>query len=406
MRPFAGRRRRLAGVACAVAAVVRIILGWTTAALAADPAVIMAVSGPEEIVYSWQKDRCDDRFIPDAPSRAFRDATGLVHLIATHYTNWEMVGPELNRVRPRCRILYQGREDADIGRYDDRSWIEATYTLDGRTIFALISNEWDGTRHPGSGCTGTFGRTRRCIYNSLTLAVSADGGETYAPPASGRLVAGLPYRFAEDASSDRPWGYLTTSNIIARNGSYYALIGAWQRGAQAYGNCLIRTDSLADPKAWRAWDGNDFTRRFVDAYHDSGFRPEEHACEPVGAGSLNWEVRSVSWHAPSNSYIAILYGASHDGAGRRITGIHYATSPDLVHWSRLALLIEAPSALDPERCRSLIRYPSLLDAASPSRNFETVGGAAYIYVTRTNVPACRQTMDRDLVRVPVTIAPR
>ncbi len=406
MHPYAGRRRRLTGVACAVAAVVRIILGWTTAALAADPAVVMAVSGPEEIVYSWQKDRCDDRFIPDAPSRAFRDAAGLVHLIAAHYTNWEMVGPELNRVRPRCRILFQGREDADVGRYDDRSWIEATYTLDGQTIFALVSNEWDGTRHPNSGCTGTFGRTRRCVYNSLTLAVSADGGKTYASPPGERLVAGLPYRFAEADGSDEPQGYLTSSNIIARDGSYYALIGAWPRGAQKYGNCLIRTSSLADPKAWRAFDGESFRRRFADAYHDDGFAPEEHVCEPVGAGSLDWEVRSIGWHAPSNSYIAVLYGASHDAAGRRIAGIHYATSPDLVHWSRLALLIEAPQALDRERCRSFIRYPSLLDAASPSRNFETVGATAHVYMTRTNVPTCRQTMDRDLVRLPVRITPR
>jgi hypothetical protein len=402
MRRFDRQRRRARGVCAAVA----LLLGSIEAALAADPAIVISISGAEEVVYKWQKDRCDDRFIPDAPARAFRDAGGLVHLIAAHYPNWEMVGASLDRVRPRCRILFQGSEDADIGRYDDRAWIEGTYTLDGQTIFALLSNEWDGSRHPGSGCSGTFGKTRRCVFNSLTLAVSADGGETYAPPPGARLVASLPYRFAEDVSSDNPWGYLTSSNIIGRDGRYYALIGAWPRGAQAYGNCLIRTDSLADATAWRAWDGQGFTRRFVDPYRDTGFAPDEHVCEPVGAGSLNWEVRSVSWHPASSTYIAILYGASQQTGGRRIAGIHYATSADLISWSSIKPLLEAPSALDRQRCLPFIRYPSLLDAESQSRNFETIGSRAYVYFTRTNVPDCRQTMDRDLVRMPVTIAPR
>ncbi|MFO1152301.1 MAG: hypothetical protein U1E42_01370 [Rhodospirillales bacterium] len=396
------RRRRLANGICAA---VTLLLGSIEAAEAADPAVVIAISGPEEVVYSWQKDRCDDRFIPDAPARAFRDADGLVHLIAPHYPNWELVGTSLDRVRRRCHVLFEGSEDADSGRYDDRAWIEGTYTLDGKTIFALLSNEWDGTRHPGSGCSGTVGRTRRCIYNSLTLAISTDGGETYTPPRGRRLVASLPYRFASEADDDRPAGYGTSSNIIAREGVFYALIGAWPRGAQAYGNCLIRTDSLADAASWRAWDGHDFSRRFVDPYHETDFSPDQHVCEPVGAGSLNWEVRSVSWHAPSQSYITILYGASQSASDRRITGIHYATSPDLISWSAIKMLLAAPSALDRQRCQSFIRYPSLLDAKSASRNFETVGGQAHIYFTRTNVPDCRQTMDRDLVRLPVTITP-
>ncbi len=48
-----------------------------------------------------------------------------------------------------------------------------------------------------------------------------------------------------------------------------------------------------------------------------------------------------------------------------------------------------------------VAYPSVLDPDSTSRNFETTGKEAYLYFTRYNYQSCRETFDRDLVRIPI-----
>ena len=51
-----------------------------------------------------------------------------------------------------------------------------------------------------------------------------------------------------------------------------------------------------------------------------------------------------------------------------------------------------------------IAYPSLLDARSTDRNFMSVGQTAELFLTRFNITGCRTSMDRDLIRVRVTIS--
>ena len=53
--------------------------------------------------------------------------------------------------------------------------------------------------------------------------------------------------------------------------------------------------------------------------------------------------------------------------------------------------------------KAVFAYPSLLDPDSPSRNFDTVGDRAYLYLTRFNMTDCKLPMNRDLVRYPVKI---
>jgi hypothetical protein len=48
-------------------------------------------------------------------------------------------------------------------------------------------------------------------------------------------------------------------------------------------------------------------------------------------------------------------------------------------------------------------FPSVIDPGSTSRNFETVGKTAYLYYTQFHYTNCQQTLDRDLVRVPIAI---
>ena len=141
-------------------------------------------------MFDYTEDACSPIDIPDAPARAFRDADGQVHLIASHYVTRAMVGPSLDAVRHDCRRVMVSDLDGDPARFDDREWITAPYTTDGRTVYALVHNEYQGDKHPGRCPSEEY---LKCWYNSITLARSTDGGphlhacRTAAPP--GRVGA-------------------------------------------------------------------------------------------------------------------------------------------------------------------------------------------------------------------------
>ncbi len=87
--------------------------------------------------------------------------------------------------------------------------------------------------------------------------------------------------------------------------------------------------------------------------------------------------------------------------GRARWGVYYSLSPNLVNWTRRRLLMKSRLAAI-SRCGSPISYPSLLDASSPTRNFETTGRRPYLFYTRFHNRSCRLTLNRDLVRRRVT----
>jgi len=91
---------------------------------------------------------------------------------------------------------------------------------------------------------------------------------------------------------------------------------------------------------------------------------------------------------------------------RVVSGVYYSLSRDLVHWSPRQLLMES-QLRQTYRCggSSPVSYPSAIDPHSPSRNFETTGPRFHLYFTRFNYRRCRQTNDRDLVRVAVAFSP-
>ena len=60
------------------------------------------ITGEEEVVFDWSVDRCEPENIPDLSTRAFRDASGQVNLINSHYVAYRMVGPDLNNVKIDC----------------------------------------------------------------------------------------------------------------------------------------------------------------------------------------------------------------------------------------------------------------------------------------------------------------
>ena len=377
---------------------------------APPPSVQVKLAGEPEVVYRWAAHACKEDDWPDAAARAFKDASGQVRLIATGYHNWSMVGPNLNSLRADCHSLMVGGNQADPGAWDDLPWIEATYTLDGKHVVALMSNEWNAWRHREtalareSECDDPH--HQHCYFYSITQANSDDGGAQFAYPPGRHMAAALPERFHRQHGSTDSQGYAEVSNIFARDGHFFAFLGVRASGVQPGGNCLIRTDTPLDPGSWRGWDGQGFSVRFADPYHEAVGQPAQHVCVTIPVpGDRSAEVRSVSWHAPSHSFIAVVRGVLKPvGAEKPLAGFFYSTSPDLIHWSGAGLIM--PLALHSE-CKPTLFYPSLLDPASPGRNFEAVGDSPYIYFTRFNVgpPTCKGGLDRDLVRVRLQILP-
>src|SRR5262249_35035258 len=133
-------------------------------ALAAEPELVMRIAGEEAVVFRSAADGCEKNDIPDAPARAFRDASGRGHLFASHFVNRGLVGPDLEHLRIDCRVVYRGAERDDPAAFDDRSWLGAFHTRDGTTVAALVHNEFQGNRRPAL-CPSS--RYIECWYNSV-----------------------------------------------------------------------------------------------------------------------------------------------------------------------------------------------------------------------------------------------
>lgn len=359
--------------------------------------VRIVVTGGKQTVFDWSKQRCEDLDLPDLPARAFRDAHGRVQLIAAHYIDRRLVGRDLNHLEHPCGVILHSDFNPDPAAFDDHEWIASTWTSDGKTVYALLHDEYQGWTHPGQCPSGDW---ETCWWNTVTAAVSTDGGRTYTDATPSRLVASVPYRYVPDSGTFGP-GWPT--NIVRSGGYFYSIVYVkWQPVGQPDldRNCLMRTTDLADPSSWRAWnDAAGFTTSFIDPYTDSS-PPEPHFCQGVVPttsegmlvpGSLTYSTVARQW---------ILVGVLADG-------FYYSLSPDLIHWTT-PVRFYAGRAVWAYRCgkHDPIHYPSLIDPSSRSRNFQTVGAHAYLYFTDFHREGCSIGLDRDLVRVPVEIRAR
>ena len=351
--------------------------------------VTVSVRGRPTTVFSWSSQRCDDNDIPDTPARAFRDAQGQVNLIATHDVDRRFIGPDLNHLRHPCATIMRSDENPDPADFDDRGWIAATWTLDGRTVYALVHDEYQGNNH---GCV--FGYLA-CWYNAITLAISRNGGRSYSA-ASSRLVASIPYKYSPGGG---PAGVFAPTNIVRnpRDGYLYAIVFRDIQDKDV-ANCLIRTKTPGVASSWRAWSGGtSFNTSFVDPYGVVD-DPAAHSCTDILRGMHpGFSGGSLTYNSVAHQWLRVIQGGD---------GFYYTLSPDLINWTYPVRFYagDFPAAFkcgDPDP----IEYPSLMDPASRSRNFDTSGATAYLYYTQFHYQDCRQTLDRDLMRVAVTIRP-
>jgi len=202
---------------------------------ASDPTI--AITGPVEVVYDWSTDRCDFRDWPDMPLRPFRDANGMVQANRSQESNRRFMGPELDSIEALCDVTLQSSLDPNPSKYNNHQWMQAFYTEDGQTVHAIVHNE---ENNEGSS------------YHNMTYAVSTDAGATFQqpdPPA--HLVATMPLKFEKGLGL---YSMSSGSNIIkGKDGYYYTLALRQEINVGDSHVCLLRTDDLSDPAAWRAW---------------------------------------------------------------------------------------------------------------------------------------------------------
>lgn len=363
-------------------------------------ALDIAVTGPEESAYKWAEDRCDEDQIPDSPVRAFRSVDGNVRLMAAHFNNQFLVGPQARSVKRNCTSAFAARMENAPEKFNARTWLQTFYTEDGQTIYSLGSADYHGSWF--DRCSGRNNDNPKCWRSAIVLAVSKDGGTSFTTAEPPQHIIARPPNSFESEERGRPAGFFTTSNIVKRGNFYYTLINTQGFDEQKPGNCLIRTDKLENPDSWRAWNGKDFAIRLPRAAGD-----KEPPCTIVNGPTEPF--RTVLQHVPSGLYVAVSSSTKREPAGKKegmVVRFRFMTSKDLVNWSPPRDFVELRSTVGCAKGVPPVTYPALFDPDSADRNFGTIGDTGYVYYTRFNgANSCRLTMDRDLVRMPIKLTP-
>ena len=253
---------------------------------AAGPPTVAVLSPQFTMRYSYNADPCPNKqkTLSDSPPRAFRNASGVVHLFSSENDGSRAsVGRALNGTLVRdCDVFYNSSvsgEQADPLLFEASEWVQGAGVAPDGTIHALVHNEW----HPRNGSSPYASCTKPdCWVSYVTEVVSRTGGRSFTHAASPphHLVASMPEAYQDGWAGTGdglpPYGFQNPSNIMRSplDGYWYALISTWgspkgnhalppwakqPRSDQPAGNCLIRKRDLNGPPSdWRAWGGAAF----------------------------------------------------------------------------------------------------------------------------------------------------
>ena len=298
---------------------------------------------------------------------------------------------------------------ADPATFNNKEWLASPWTADGQTVYALIHNEYQGGNFL-SNC----GVGYQCWWNSITSAVSTDGGATFNNTGPGHMVATIPWQFTKDGEH----GYFTPSNIVrSGDGWFYAMFRAQDYpnqtvpvgspppppAVQQMGTCLMRTRDISNPQSWRAWNGSTFSVRFINPYIETtGINPADHICAPVDFLSIGTVSENLFYSTYFKKWVLLGNSVGDPNFPEKPPGVYYALSDDLINWTHLELLMAAEITWS-RNCvlPDPIKEVSILDPSSTSRNFTTVGQDAQLLYTWYHMSGCNGTLDRDLIRVPI-----
>jgi hypothetical protein len=370
------------------------------------PKIGVSVGTTKEVVVRWATDRCSDLDTPDQPAHLVRAEDGSLVLIdGDAPRNYVSRGADFSSLKRDCSQPVLVSADRPIAEsYENQEWLWVVYRQ-GSRWHALIHNEFHdpiaSTCRPGDTAPGN-----PCWYNSITYAVSTDGARSFAKPSPpAHVVAPPPNIWVPPLPGDTSpggfyfaEGYRTPTNVVrANDGYYYALMLAFpSKYSEARGLCAIRTNVLDDPASWRAWDGQGFNLRMTSPYVTGTPAP---SCTFLNLPMD--EMGTVVYDTYLGRYALVVTGQW------PACGFYFSLSADLIHWSTSQLLVEAhlpwcranpqsEAVLEPVT----VLYPSIIDHADATINFESAGRTPHLYYVRFNDGG----LDRDLVRVPLTFS--
>jgi hypothetical protein len=336
----------------------------------------MEVKGGPTPIYEFPRQACDRIDLPDEPPRAFRDASGMIHLFATHYVNRQLIGPSLSALRHICAPSFVGKHDPRPEAYDDYGWLSGFYTADGVLVYGIIHNEFHGNERPAICGSGVF---LRCWENSVTAAISRNGGVTFSRVPDDRgVISRLPRRYAGDQPTQ--FGYFNPTNIIRFKGYFYFFMSMIDPSQGRSGVCAVRTANIADPSSWRGWDGGQFTIQFVNPYEPFIGSLEQHTCHELSPDRLMFSLGSVSFFKPAGVFIMVMrrqrWETVKDGTA---PGVYFSTSPDLIDWSRPdRVILDTEASTKPDVVQF---YPAMLDPDDRDHNFQDVSAQPLLLTT-------------------------
>lgn len=365
----------------------------------AETRLVVTPVGPEIVLYDPARQGCDPNDIPDMPLRAYRDVEGRVAAFALHFDNRRLSGPSIEQLKLECAIVFRATRNGDPRLYDDRAWLAATYTSDGKRVIGLVHHEFQAHAHPGR-CS--FPEYMSCWWNSVLAVESNDGGKSFSRRGPG-VVAATPQ--PSETGQGRHRGFFNPSNIVKQGAGHFALIATTGWAEQPSGACLFRADDPGDARSWRAYDGRGFSARFPDPYGPETTKGQ--TCLPLPPFPA--PVGSITRHRGSGLWIALFQAKAGmpDGRGGNFaaSGFYAATSRDLLVWGQPTLVLEAATLYDdPCGQRALLSYPSLIDSAAETRNFEDAGDTALLTFAEKRVEGCRITHQRRLLARKVRIS--
>lgn len=353
--------------------------------------------GAEETVFSYSADSCESLDVPDTPAHAVRFADGSLMLDDGDAPRiYAMFGTDFSSLKRDCTAPILVSDDLSTpDRFDNQEWIESVY-FDGKIVHGLIHNEFHDPI--ATDCKpGDSSPANPCWYNSISYAVSSDGGHTFthaAPP--GQLLAPPPQTWNPQGppAPPPPYGYFEPSNIVlAQDGFYYAVFSAIAMN-QPQNVCIMRTQALGAPTSWRAWDGSGFNLQMTDPYTS----PPANLCTSVAPGIAQ---PTLTYNTYLGKYMMV--GSATLG---NACGAAYALSSDLIRWTSFQIIRTAyfpyPPCLPPGGNGYLNIYFSIIDHSDTTASFEKPGQTPYLYYTRAQW-AGGWTLNRDLVRVPMVI---
>ena len=342
------------------------------ASAAARPALagVATPVGPIFVVWNTLNSSCEKRFgpidLPDTPTRAFLDDRGETVLVSVDSTSRLSRGPSLLNTTRDCSIVVNSSLSPDPSVYaTDDGFLDAIHSFNNGTVVGLLHDEYPGMNF--NNCNVKPVVWPCCWSVSLSLIVSQDWGRTWtrpsAPPVN--LVAAVPYKYSPDAGPIFGWGDSGGITPHPIDGFFYvAMNNRMAKGLQSNGTCVMRSNSLLDPRSWRGWSGSDFSVSFVSAYTLAPGDEAAHICTvlaPFAASPCT--VLGTTYSTFLGAFVATLGCWADAQPGQGSSAFLWATSLDFV-------VSSATRAAD-EGCPRCHLYPTRHVTTSSRPSFST-----------------------------------